>query len=104
MFAQNPLNKNTIFAAVDNGIYVTYNQGANWIQKSSAGNFKDIKYCPGDTMTLYATSNGVFYRSINAGNTWTTINTGFTATGRNRLAIGVTAANPNIVYVVASKC
>lgn len=102
MFAQNPLNKNTIFAAVDNGIYVTYNQGANWIQRSSAGNFKDIKYCPGDTMTLYATSNGVFYRSINAGTTWTTINTGFTATGRNRLAIGVTAANPNIVYVVAS--
>lgn len=103
MFAQNPLNKNTIFAAVDNGIYVTYNQGANWIQRSSAGNFKDIKYCPGDTMTLYATSNGVFYRSTDAGLTWASISTGFTATGRNRLAIGVTAANPNIVYVVASK-
>lgn len=103
MFAQNPLNKNTIFAAVDNGIYVSYNQGANWIQRSSAGNFKDIKYCPGDTMTLYATQNGVFYRSVDAGNTWTSISTGMTATGRNRLAIGVTAANPNIVYVVASK-
>lgn len=103
MFAQNPQNKNTIFAAVDNGIYVSYNQGANWSQKSSAGNFKDIKYCPGDTMTLYATENGVFYRSTNAGNTWTAINTGMTATGRNRLAIAVTAANPNIVYVVASK-
>ena len=103
MFAPNPLNKNTIFAAVDNGIYVSYNQGANWTQKSSAGNFKDIKYCPGDTMTLYATQNGVFYRSVDAGNTWTSISTGFTGTGRNRLAIAVTAANPNIVYVVASK-
>lgn len=103
MFAQNPLNKNTIFAAVDNGIYVSYNQGANWTQKSSAGNFKDIKYCPGDTMTLYATVNGVFYRSVDAGNTWTSISTGFTGTGRNRLAIAVTAANPNIVYLVASK-
>jgi len=102
MFAQNPLNKNTIFAAVDNGIYVSYNQGNNWIQRSSAGNFKDIKYCPSDTMTLYATQNGFFYRSTDAGNTWTSINTGFTATGRNRLAIAVTAANPNIVYVVAS--
>ena len=54
-------------------------------------------------MTLYATENGVFYRSTNAGNTWTAINTGMSATGRNRLAIAVTAANPNIVYVVASK-
>lgn len=103
MFAQNPLNKNTIFAAVDNGIYVSYNQGTNWIQRSSAGNFKDIKYCPGDTMTLYATSSGVFYRSTNAGVTWTSISTGMTGTARNRLAIAVTAANPNIVYVVASK-
>ncbi|MFN5848345.1 MAG: T9SS type A sorting domain-containing protein, partial [Chitinophagales bacterium] len=92
----------TIFAAADNGIYVSYNNGLNWIQRSSVTSFKDIKYCPGDTMTIYATRNGDFYRSTNAGTSWSIVTSGFNATAKNRLAIGVTAANPNIVYILAS--
>jgi hypothetical protein len=102
MFALNPEKNSTIFAAADNGIYVSYNSGLNWTQRSSVTGFKDIKYCPGDTMTIYATRSGDFYRSTNAGTTWSMITSGFNTTARNRLAIGVTAANPNIVYIVAS--
>jgi hypothetical protein len=64
---------------------------------------KDIQYKPGDTSTLYASNGGTFYRTNNAGTTWQSNSTGFSSTSRNRLAIGVTASNPNIVYVVASK-
>lgn len=102
MFALNPDKNSTIFAAADNGIYVSYNSGVSWTQRSSLTSFKDIKYCPGDTMTLYATRSGNFYRSTDAGAAWTQVSTGFNATAKNRLAIGVTAANPNIVYIVAS--
>ncbi len=102
MFALNPERNSTIFAAADNGIYVSYNNGLNWIQRSSVTSFKDIKYCPGDTTTIYATRSGDFYRSTNSGTTWSLVTSGFNATAKNRLAIGVTAANPNIVYILAS--
>lgn len=98
----NPLNNNTIVAATDGGIYFSYNQGANWVLKSSVSDYKDIQYCPNDTLTLYAVVSGTFYKTVNAGTTWTSSSTGFTSTSRNRMAIGVTAANPNIVYIVAS--
>ena len=99
----NPLNPNTVFAATEGGIYKSYNQGVNWILTSSGNNFMDLKYCPNDTMTMYACAGGTFYRTTNAGTSWSAITTGFSSTGRNRLAIAVTPANPNIVYVLASK-
>lgn len=101
----NPLNPNTIVAATNMGIYFSYNKGANWDKKGSslATNYKDIQYKPGDTNTLYASSGGTFFRTNDAGTTWLSTSTGFSPTSKNRLAIGVTAADPNIVYVVASK-
>lgn len=109
-FAVNPEKNSTIYAAVDDGIYVSYNKGLNWTKRASAGtnNFKDIKYCPGDTMTLYATRFGMwgpyadFYRSVDAGVTWSLITSGLNAVNKNRIEIAVTDANPNIVYLVAS--
>lgn len=98
----NPLNPNTIVAATSGGVYFSYNKGNNWTLKSSNINMKDIQYKPGDTNTLYACSGGAFLRTNNAGNTWQNNSTGFSGI-RNRLAIGVTAAAPNIVYVVASE-
>lgn len=100
----NPLNLNTIVAATSGGVYFSYNKGNNWTLKSPNVNMKDIQYKPGDTSTLYASNGGTFYRTINAGNNWQTINSGLsTPSSINRIAIGVTAANPNIVYLVASK-
>lgn len=109
-FAMNSLRNSTIYAAVQDGIYVSYDKGLNWTKRVSAGNFyfKDIVYCPGDTSTIYAarfrdfSNSAAFYRSTDAGVTWNIVNTGFNAQAKNRLEIGVTEVNPNIVYVVAS--
>lgn len=99
----NPINSNTIYAATSSGIYRSFNQGKNWALCSPAQNFKDIKYSPDDTMVLYAATSGSFYRCTNGGTIWTAVNSGLSSNGRNRIAIAVTAANPNIVYLVASK-
>jgi hypothetical protein len=99
----NPLNHNTLIAGTTSGLYVSYNQGTSWSQKSAVGNFKDIKYCPGDTNYVYGTVGGTFYRSTNGGSTWNSITAGFSGTARNRMAIAVTAHNPDIVYIVASQ-
>lgn len=99
----NPQNPNTILAATDGGIYISYNQGANWALKSSNNNFIDMEYCPDDTLTIYACSGGTFYKTNNAGTSWTTSSTGFSSTGRNRMAIAVTPANPKIVYIISSR-
>jgi hypothetical protein len=97
----NPLNPNTIIAATSGGIYISTNQGTSWTLKGNAINMKDIQYKPLDVNILYACNDGNFYRSTDGGNTWNINNSGLSGT-RNRLVIGVTPANPNIVYLLAS--
>lgn len=99
----NPLNQSTIIAATSSGIYRSFNQGKNWVLSSPAQEFKDIKYCPNDTMTIYASTINSFYRSTNGGSVWTIITSGLSTNGRNNMNIAVTRANPDIVYLVASK-
>lgn len=100
----NPLNKNEIFAATNVGLYRTTNAGANWsVAFGSGTSFKDIEYKPGDTTTIYLVSSGNFYQSTNGGTSFTNITAGLPTSGAcNRLAIAVTPANPNYVYVVGS--
>lgn len=106
----NPVNNTTILAATSGGIYVSYNQGGSWTKKTTGTvNFKDIKYCPGDTTTAYATKMGSwtttaeFYKSTNGGATWSLVTSGFSSTNKFRMAIAVSPANGNVVYVVAAK-
>lgn len=99
----NSLNPNTLVAATSNGIYTSYNQGASWTLRTANADFKDIKYCPNDTMYLYATQAGNYYRSTNGGVTWVNLTSSAGLTGsRTRMALAVTPHNPDIVYLVAA--
>ena len=100
----NPQNPNTLFAATSNGVYRTRNAGTAWTQIATAvANIKDIEFKPGDTTTIYACSTTLFYLSTNAGTSFVTTSTGLPAAAScSRLAIGVTAANPAYVYVLAA--
>lgn len=106
----NPVNPNHLVAACSDGVYFSYNQGANWIKRTTFNaSYKDIQYAPGDTATLYVTTfssafgTSRFYRTTNGGASWNEITTGLSSVQKNRMAIGVTPANPNIVYLVASE-
>jgi hypothetical protein len=107
MMAVNPQNERTILAATDNGIYRSVNAGLNWTKVSVAtGEFMDIKYCPGDSMTAYVTlnngGNAFFHRSTNSGTSWTNVTTGISSTAKVRMVIGVSLADPNVVYLLSA--
>jgi hypothetical protein len=97
----NPNNTQIVMAATSNGIYRTTDGGANWNQEIS-GNYKEIIFKPGDPNTVYCTGNSDdFWRSTDNGQNWTQITSGLPVSGISRLAIGVTDADPSIVYILA---
>ncbi len=101
-----PTNSDIIIAATSTGIYKTTNGGTSWNLKAS-GNFKDIKFKPDDPTTVYAVkilTPSEFYRSTDTGDNWTKITSGIPTTEiGSRMVIGVSAANPAVVYLVQIK-
>ena len=93
---------NILLAATSNGIYRTTNSGANWkITLNSAG-IKDMKFKPLQFDTIFACNTNL-YISVDTGKTFSIISNGTpTASNINRMAIGVTPANPNYVYLLTS--
>jgi photosystem II stability/assembly factor-like uncharacterized protein len=97
----NPLNPATMLAASSDGIYRSLNGGTNWQLVYSSSEVKDVKFMPGDTSVIYG-SGSYFVRSADGGASFTQI----TATLPHdtvRTEFDVTPANPDYVYVVASK-
>lgn len=101
-----PSDANTIIAATNGGIYKTTDGGTSWTLTAS-GNFKDIKFKPGDPSIVYAVkilTPAEFYRSSDTGDNWTQITSGVPSTGiGSRMVIGVSAANSSYVYLLQIK-
>jgi len=94
---QNPNKPDTLVAATSGGIYRSLNAGSSWTRTSGTGNYKDVVSQPGNFQILYATSSGKYYRSADGGATWTAL---YIPKSGNRIAIGVSAADPSYVYLV----
>lgn len=96
-----PLNSNTLWVATNIGVYKTINAGTTWT-RTLIGDIKDIKLKPGNSNIVYATTRFAFYKSTNAGDTFVKVSTGL-PTSSGRLAIDVTPAAPDYVYVLSAK-
>lgn len=98
----NPNNPSMLWCATSVGIYRTIDAGVSWTLEQ-AGDFSQgrIRLKPGDSNTVYAVSNNRFYRSTNAGDTFTVITTGL-PTASGRMIMDVTAANANYVYILSA--
>jgi hypothetical protein len=96
----NPTNTQILLAATNSGIYRTTNGGTNWTQVVT-GNTYDLEFKAGNPSVVYA-AGSTFRMSTDGGITYTTINNGIPTTGVNRMAIAVTPADANYVYVLAS--
>jgi len=96
-----PTNANDIVAATSIGMYRSLDAGATWTL-TMAGGFQDAEYKPGDPSTVYVTGGSGFAKSSDGGSSFVGVPVGFAST-LNRLAIAVTPADPNYVYVIASK-
>lgn len=100
---------NTLLAATDAGLFRSTDAGANWTSVR-LGDHMEIEINPADDQMIYTvkrTSNKTeFYKSTDAGLTWVLKPTGWPSPPANdeqlRTEIGVSAANPNIVYAWAS--
>lgn len=99
----NPVNTNILFAATNLGIYRSLDSGMTWVRTLSSGGIKDLEFKPGNPNTVYASSISGFYRSVNGGTTFSTITSGLPSSSTNRMAIAVTPADTNYVYILAGK-
>ncbi len=106
--AIDPTNGSNVYAGTTEGVYYTRNGGTNWTKVTpDGGNFtvyRDIKLRPGSPATVYTvTDAGVFFRSVDSGVTWQAATAGLPdAASTMRAVLGVTAADPNIVYLLAA--
>lgn len=97
-----PSNGNNILVATSGGIYRSTDAGVTF-SVVQTGSFKDMEFKPGTPATIYAVGTS-FYKSTNSGATWTSTATGLPAAANlNRMAIAVTAADVNAIYLVAMK-
>jgi hypothetical protein len=95
----NSNDSNMLWVATNNGVYKTTDAGATWTNKLS-GNVKDLKIKPNDYSTLYAVKNNAFYKSTDFGETFTAVTTAGMPASTRRMAIAVTPANANVVYLL----
>ncbi len=96
-----PTNSNVLYAATSSGVFKTYDAGVNWYRVSQT-NTTDMEFKPGNPNSIYACGT-TFYKTTNAGASWTQISSGLPQSSNlSRMAIAVTPAAPNSVYLVAA--
>ena len=90
----------TIIAATHNGLFVSSDAGETFNERQ-AGYFMDVEFKPGSSTIAYAIDDqGVFYKSTDAGLTWTIKPTNYTLnTGKEGFLLAVSAANPDLVSI-----
>lgn len=94
------VNPNNLIAATSIGIFRSTDASVTWSQ-TIAGNFMDAEFRPGDPTVVYAVTNNAYYKSTNAGVTFTGI-TVANPLSSNRLSLAVTPNNANLVYILVS--
>ncbi|MFM1877903.1 MAG: hypothetical protein RLZZ241_769, partial [Bacteroidota bacterium] len=95
----NPNNPDILWVAANDAVLKSTDAGVSWNYTSIDGeDVRDIKLKPDDPNTVYVATNSRFYKSTD-GDTFTRITSnGLPGTSGRRL-IGVTPANPNVVYL-----
>lgn len=102
-----PDSNNIVLVATNGGIYRSEDFCETWT-KSISGDFKDIKFQPNNPQKVYASrfshGGGAVYISNNNGRTFSTVNFGSVSINQaNRIAIAVTPADSNVVYLLSSR-
>jgi photosystem II stability/assembly factor-like uncharacterized protein len=95
-----PTDSDVLWTSSASGLFKTTDAGNTWT-RTRTGNIRDLRLKPGNPDVLYIASSTTIFKSTDAGETWQAKTTG-TPTGTSRLAIDVTPANPEIVYIFAA--
>ena len=102
-----PENNDKVYAATDNGMYVSNDAGTTWTKVSgtmSTGVISQVKPST-DPNIWYAGKDGVVFKSTNGGTTWNAVvsNQAFISENNRHLRIAVSKQNPNKVYAIGIK-
>ncbi|MBI1836598.1 MAG: T9SS type A sorting domain-containing protein [Flavobacteriia bacterium] len=97
---------NTLLAATNSGLFRSIDGGVNWTSVH-VGEHMEIELNPSDYQVIYTVklsgTKTEFYKSLDNGQTWTLKTNGWplpvSGSEQKRTEIGVSDANPNIVYV-----
>jgi len=92
-----PNSSSILFAVTTAGVYKTVDDGLSW-NLVIEDPCEDLEFKPGDPTMMYAVGY-YFYRSTNTGENWDIITAGVPSF--LRIAMGVTPANSNYVYLLA---
>ncbi|WP_298318538.1 T9SS type A sorting domain-containing protein [uncultured Aquimarina sp.] len=95
-----PLDRNKVFVGTSNGFYKSTDAGVNFTRTLNA-DVNDMKLKPGDSNIIYAVSDNTIYKSTDNGDSFSIITNGLPSSS-TRLAIDVTAAAPNYVYILSA--
>ncbi|MCX7551136.1 T9SS sorting signal type C domain-containing protein [Xanthomarina sp. F2636L] len=96
-----PTNSDVLIASTNgNRIYKSTDAGLSWSYASTSSAMKDIAFKPGDSNTIYASGTTVDV-STNGGNSFTQVTNGVPNGGVYRIALAVSADQPDWVYLVA---
>lgn len=96
-----PNNTNILLAGTSGGVYRSTNGGSSWTLELS-GNYKDLVFDAVNSQILYACgSSATLYKSTNNGQSWSQLTSGLPS-GKSRMAVAVTPADSNYVYVVVT--
>jgi hypothetical protein len=97
----NPDSGNIIWAATSFGLWKSADSGVTWNNMLN-DDIKSLEFQPFNSSVIYAGNySGIFYRSANAGKTFTQTTKGLPTSGASRMSIGVSPADSNRVYVLA---
>jgi photosystem II stability/assembly factor-like uncharacterized protein len=91
-----PTNYSVLLAATSTGIWRSLNGGSTWTRTINA-EISDIEFKPGSASHVFASGYGnTFYYSTDTGRTWN--NRIITPNVVDRMEIGVSPANANLIY------
>jgi hypothetical protein len=105
--AIDPSNSNHMFAATDNGLYVTSNGGASWAKPADSsyatvdGHLTSVVVNPTTPTTIYIGGGGAatVAKSTDGGVHWAAANTGIGAPGANPYtALAIADSSPSTLY------
>ena len=109
-----PTNPSILFVATNEGIFRTTNGGTTWTSSNTNSRLYDMEFHPTNPAIVYASGitadSIIVLKSTNTGVSFTQthgIRRSNNAAGRgasNRSALGVTPANPSMVYLFTGPC
>lgn len=99
-----PDSTNHLVVTTNDGIFTTYNGGASWNQSFAGTWFSELERHPTKHRMLFASNddnnaaNGIFYKSIDGGRTWTHADSGLAARKGFRATVRISRSNPRKLY------